>query len=129
MTEQPPHETIEPRSPPENLTPPDAFAGPNALEEASHRRTALIVWGLVGLVFAGGVGVMAMTWREALPSFDGQAFEAPQIEIPQIEMPFGRDDPRPPTDAVEAAPAPEGMARSQGRDAEPVGRSDKPPAE
>lgn len=129
MTEQQPHETVESRSPPGNLTPPGVFAGPNALEEASHRRMALIVWGLVGLVFAGGVGVMAMTWREALPSFGDRAFEAPQIEFPQVEMPFGGDDPRAPTDAVEAAPAPAGMTRSRGRDAEPTGRSDKPPAE
>ena len=78
MTEPTLPEIVEPKSLPDNLPPPGAFGQPNALEAASSRRTSLIVWGLIGLIFVGGIAAMALTWRDAaLPTFGDWSFDAP----------------------------------------------------
>ena len=127
MTEQPPHEIIEPKSLPENLPPPGSFsAPPNALEEASSRRTGLIAWAVLGLVFVGGIITVVLSWGDmSLPSVGDLSFDVPEIELPfeASERPSG------PGNVVSSEPVPEGMAISEGRDAEPVGQSDKPAEE
>ena len=50
MTEQPPIDDIASRPLPET-----AGADPNALTPPDWKRTAMIVWSLIGLAFAGGL--------------------------------------------------------------------------
>lgn len=123
MTEPTPHEILEPKSLPENLPPPGSFGEPpNALQEASSRRTTLIAWGLLGLTFVGGVVVMAVSWGDMrAPNFGDLSIEAPRIELPfnDAEPPAGAGN-------VVETPPPEGMSISEGREAESVGQSDKP---
>ena len=126
MTEQSPPEIVEPKSLPEGLPPPGALGAPNALEEATSRRTTLIVWGLIGLVFFGGLITMVMSWPDAtLPGIGNWSFETPRIELPFDDPGHSRAE----GNVFNAESAPEGMTVSEGGDAEPVGQSDKPAAE
>lgn len=119
MTEDVPD--AEPRSVPADPARPGT--GPNDLTPPEWRRTALIVWGLIGLVFAGGVGVMALTWREAdlprLPEAPDLSFDLPEWDSvfegdPGRRSPGGQGDPPPDMRVSDASPA------------RAVGRSDKP---
>lgn len=138
MTEQPPiapgatADPVEPKSLPENLAEvAEALPPPNLIEERERGRTDMIVWSLMGLVLIGGVITMVLSWRDvALPGLSAPSFETPEIAWPwesgggpsPLSLPAeGNSD--------AADPAPEGMTASTGDEAQPVGRSDKPPAE
>ena len=116
MTEQTP-EIVEPKSLPEALR-GDGPASPEG------RGVAMVAWGLVGLMLAGGLVTMALTWRGAsLPSLpDGPAIS---FDLPELSLPERRPSPdrAPP---VRTEPAPEAMARGAGPDARPVGQIEKP---
>lgn len=109
---------IEPQ-PPASLEPV-----PTAGEAASDRRTTLIVWALLILAFAGGLAIMAFSWRSVRPP----SFELPSFDVPEIQFPETGG-----TTQIEEAPAivegdvPENMVVSRGPEARPVGQADGPP--
>lgn len=126
MTEQPPRDDVEPRSMPESL---GSAGTPNDLTPPEWKRTALIVWSLIGAVFAGGVLLIVLNWREAgvpsLPEGPDLSFEMPEFRFPDLESPIERRE----REDRRESPIPPGMERSDGPEARPVGRIDKPGGE
>lgn len=126
MTEQPDDPTL-PNSQSDDFGRP--APAPNDLTPPEWKRTALIVWSLIGVAFAGGILMIALTWREAgIPRFpDGPdlSFEVPELRFPDLESPIDRRERRE-REARREAPTPPGMERSDGADARPVGEIDKP---
>lgn len=128
MTEQTPPETVEPKSLPEQLR-TSASQAPNDLTPPEWRRTALIAWSLIGVVFAAGVALIAFNWRSAdlprLPDGPIISFDLPEFDLrfPDLESPIDRAERR---GNVEPSP-PSGMVIAPGgSDAQAVGRIDKP---
>jgi hypothetical protein len=127
MTEQPPADDVEPRSVPETLG--TSSAGPNDLTPPEWRGTAMIVWSLIGLMFAGGLLLMVLTWRDAgipsLPEGPDFSFDIPELRFPDLESPIERRERR----EREIAPPPEMVEPSGPGDPRPVGEIDKPGGE
>ena len=125
MTEQTPSEDVAPRSMPES----GSTGTPNDLTPPEWKRTALIVWSLIGALFAGGVLLIVLNWREAgvpsLPEGPGLSFEMPEFRFPDLESPIERRE----REDRRESPIPPGMERSDGPEARPVGRIDKPGGE
>ena len=117
MTEQPPIDDIASRPLPET-----AGADPNDLTPPDWKRTAMIVWSLIGLAFAGGLLMIALTWRDAgiprLPEGPDLSFDMPELRFPDLDSPIERETA--PPDMVE----PSGPG-----DPRPVGEIDKPGGE
>lgn len=124
MTEQPPIDDVEPRSVPEALG--ALGAGPNDLTPPEWKRTALIVWSLIGLAFAGGLLLVALTWRDAgiprLPEGPNLSFDMPELSFPDLESPIERREPR----ERDGAPPPDMVEPTGPGDPRSVGQIDKP---
>lgn len=120
MTEQPPDDPVPTPSMPESL---GSTVRPNDLTPPEWKRTALIVWSLIGAVFVGGVLLIVLNWRDAgipsLPEGPDLSFEMPEFRLPDLESPIDRRE----------SPIPPGMERSDGPEARPVGQIDKPDGE
>ena len=114
MTEQPPIDDIASRPLAET-----AGADPNDLTPPDWKRTAMIVWSLIGLAFAGGLLMIALTWRDAgiprLPEGPDLSFDMPELRLPDLDSPIERETA--PADMVE--PSGPGDPRA-------VGEIDKP---
>ena len=126
MTEQS-DDPIPPSSLPDDLGRPGP--APNDLTPPEWKRTALIVWSLIGAAFAGGILLIALNWRDVgiprLPEGPDLSFEMPELTFPDLESPIDRRERR---EQQEGEP-PAGMERSDGPEARPVGQIDKPGGE
>lgn len=135
MTPEPP--PIPPLSPPEPppsqppippAPPPSDFPTSTEAAEANWKTTALIVWGLIGVVLLIGLTTMALTWRSAslpsLPDAPSFNFDTPDIRMPDFDMPRpgGGEG-----NVVDEREIPDGMHRVENPTRpDPVGRIDKP---
>lgn len=125
MTEQP-DDTNPTRSSPDRIG--TQGRDPNDLTPPEWRRTATIVWSLIGLIFAGGLLMIALTWRDAgiprLPEGPDLSFDMPELRFPDLESPIERRERR----ERETAP-PEMVEQSGPGEVRPVGEIDKPGGE
>ena len=128
MTEQPPPEDAEPRSLPQGLGP---VGEPNDLTPPDWKRTAMIVWGVIGFLFFGGLAVMALTWRSAalpsLPEAPSFSFEMPDLGV-RLDRPAEASVPVEVVEKEVGRP-PEGMELSRRGSAESESGIDKPDGE
>jgi hypothetical protein len=126
MTEQPPDDPVPTPSMPESL---GSTVRPNDLTPPEWKRTAMIVWSLIGALFVCGVLLIVLNWRDAgvpsLPEGPDLSFEMPEFRFPDLESPIERRE----REDRQESPIPPGMERSDGPEARPVGQIDKPGGE